>query len=110
MQQHLIKSGDTFNTPKRMLLSGMAIKDGVFFTPLLAWYAKSGLIISDVRLVIEYCAARPFTKFIAHVSKIRREASQNPSQTMMADLYKLMQVGNLKKAIIKKMLKKKKKK
>ena len=95
MQQHLINIGEVFTKPKRMLLSGMAIRDAVFFTPLLRWYANSGLIISDVKLVIECCAARPFTKFISHVSKIRREVSQDPSKSMMADLYKLMQVGVL---------------
>ena len=59
-------------------------------TPLIHWYMKHGLDVSNVTTVIEYDADPCFKTFGERVTEARRGGDINPSQMILAETFKLL--------------------
>ena len=62
----------------------------MFATPLLQWYLKQGLTISNITLVIEYEPSACFRSFGDRVSNARREGDKDPLKAIIAETFKLL--------------------
>ena len=59
-------------------------------TPLLQWYLKKGLVVTQVYIVVEYTPEKTFNPFVKEVTKARRSGDENSDCKIMSDLYKLL--------------------
>ena len=76
--------------PRSCLIGSLFGKQMLFVTPLLQWYLKKGLIISNITLVMEYEPLACFSDFGARVSDARRGGDVDSNQTIIAETYKLL--------------------
>ena len=88
MQKHVVEEGINFTQSRRLLLSGMAVKDALFSTGLLKWYMDNGLDIYGIVEVIEYQSTKVFEPFVKLVATMRQEVSKKPHTRILADMYK----------------------
>ena len=88
MAAHLNHEGKS----KRLLIGGTKAKGILIATPLLRFYIKHGMTISNVQVCIEYEPSRCFATFADEVTRSRRAADVNPETQILADTNKL--IGN----------------
>jgi hypothetical protein len=80
------------NQSRRSLISSFHGTDILLATPLLRWYLKKGLVVTDIIEIVEYRGERCFERFGNTVSDARRQGDLNPDSSILADTMKL--VGN----------------
>ena len=80
------------NQPRRSLIGSYFGKQLVFATPLLQWYLKQGLKVTNVTLVVEYQPSACFKDFGDRVSNARRQGDLDAAKAILAETMKL--IGN----------------
>ena len=76
--------------PRKSLISSFYGKDMLVITPLLKFYINKGLIISNIKLVVEYTPNACFKDFGERVSDARRQGDQDATKKIIGDTYKLL--------------------
>ena len=89
---HMAEMEETTTKKRRLLIGGMHAQGILLATPLLKFYLKHGMIISNIELIIEYQPEKCFQKFTDEVTMSRRAADSNPETKILADTNKL--IGN----------------
>eukprot|EP00662_Eupelagonemidae_sp_cell21_P036402 gene36402-15539_t len=77
------------NTNATKLCGVMRAEKMLLYIPLLCWYLRHGLIVSNYYKFIHYEPARCFEWFAQDVSDARREGDQNADSQILADSAKL---------------------
>ena len=90
MQDFIRKNNINFNQPRRLLVSGMRAESVLLSTKLLQYYMKLGIVVSNVRQVVEFCRARPYAKLVQTGADKRRQQSLDPDKKILGDMYKLL--------------------
>lgn len=86
-------SRDHKNTMKSRKLIGSYFGEKILiYTPLLKWYLKHGLVITNTYSFIKAASHRPFKNFMDEVSNARRGGDVDKDKAMIAEMMKL--VGN----------------
>ena len=91
MQCH-IEDNQMSKAPRRLLVSGMKGEKMLIATPLLKWYLKHGMTVSQIHQVVEFHGQRCFQKFVEEVSNARRHGDIDPDAAIIADTMKV--IGN----------------
>ena len=78
--------------PRKSLISSYFGKDVVLTSPLLQWYLRQGLIVSNITELYEYKPVKCFESFGNKVTENRRLGDREDGDKITADTYKL--VGN----------------
>ena len=89
MKKYAVEN-NILNQPRRTLIGSYHGKDIVLITPLLRWYVQHGLEIVDIHEVVQYTPKTCFDKFVTEVSSNRRIGAADPSQSILADTFKLL--------------------
>ena len=87
MQEHVQSAGLSRN-PRRLLIGGMKGKNLLLATPLLTWYLKAGLVVTQVHRVIQATPNKCFKSFVDLASNARREGDADKSKAIIADIWK----------------------
>ena len=82
---------DLMKRPRRTLISSYWASDVLLTTPLLRWYLKHGLVLSNVTELVEYYPQACFKSFGDTVSHFRRAADGDGTteNKIIGDLWKL---------------------
>ena len=59
----------------------------VVILPLLKWYVKHGLKVTQIHQVVEYSPSACFQKFGDNISEARRAGDVDPEKKLMQPLY-----------------------
>ena len=59
-------------------------------TPLLRWYWLNGLMVTQLYIFMQYDRRRCFQALAANCAQKRRDAHQDPSQTLAGESAKLL--------------------
>ena len=78
------------STPRRTLIASYFGKEILLATPLLKWYMENGLELTEVYLVVQYRPEACFETFVDHVADARRKGDNDPTQSIVADTFKLL--------------------
>ena len=89
---HMASVEETQTKTRRLLVGGMKAKGILLASPLLKFYIKHGMDVSNVQLFIQYTPQKCFSSFTDTVTTSRRAADANPSTKILADTNKL--IGN----------------
>lgn len=89
MQRHILKH-NLSKKPRSLLVSGLKGKRMLIATPLLKWYLRHGLKVSEVHQVVEFAKDRCFKSFMNEVTAARRDGDRDASQAVLATLMKLL--------------------
>ena len=76
--------------PQRTLISSYFGEGILLTTPLLQWYLEKGLVVNNIKQVVEYTPKKCFESFGNSVVKARRKGDLNPDSSILADTYKLL--------------------
>ena len=76
--------------PRRSLIGSYFGKAILLATPLLKWYLKHGLVMSDVQRIVEYRPRACFETFGQTVCDARRTGDSDPNKAILADSFKLL--------------------
>ena len=91
MQQH-VERFELSKAPRRLLVGGMKGERLLLATPLLEWYLKHGMIVTNIYQVVEFKSQRCFKDFVQRVSDARRAGDTDPDTSIIADTMKV--IGN----------------
>ena len=91
MQQYVRQHGLS-EKPRRLLVGGMKARKLLIASPLLQWYLRHGLEVTNVYQVVEYTPAKCFQSFVSQVTEARREGDSDPDKKAIADTNKT--IGN----------------
>jgi hypothetical protein len=86
------EENDLLRRGQRMTISSYFEKAGLFITPLLKYYMELGIIVSNIRQLIQYNPKRCYEPFVQSVVDARREGDKNPNSGVLAETMKL--IGN----------------
>ena len=75
--------------PRRGLIGSMFANKILLATPLLRWYLKHGLEVTEVYQVVEFVPKSCFESFADDVSNARRQGERDPSTAFIAETMKL---------------------
>lgn len=84
------KENKILSQPRRTLISSFFGKSILLITPLIQWYIKHGLIVSNIQQIVEYRPQTCFKKFGETVTAGRLEGDKNPDSSILADTMKLL--------------------
>ena len=62
----------------------------LLYAPLSPWYAEHGAVIKDVHRAIGHQATKIFTWFVEQVTEVQRTGDVDKSETLLAELFKLL--------------------
>ena len=88
MQSFVESSGQTF-TERRYLIGSMFGEKQLFITPLLQFYLKIGLVVTEIHEVIEFSPKTCFNSFAEQVTDDRRAGDRDPALKVRGDTSKL---------------------
>jgi hypothetical protein len=77
-------------SPRRTLIGSYIGEEILLATPLLQWYLKKGLVVTNIYQVIEYTPVACFEKFGLKVSEARRNGDRDPEQSITSETMKLL--------------------
>ena len=78
--------------PRQLLVRGMKAEKIFLASPLLWWYLKHGLVVTEVHKSLEYIPKACFKPFTDQVSQARRNGDDDADTAIIAETMKL--VGN----------------
>ena len=78
------------SSARRTLIGSYFGKNIVLATPLLHWYLKKGLVVTNISCVIEYKPIKCFEAFGHTVSDARRQGDHDSNQAILAETFKLL--------------------
>ena len=84
------RQNNLLTQPRRMLIGSFVGEGVLIITPLLRWYLKHGLEVTNVQQVIEYAPNPCFQEFGTTVSDARRSGDSDPKKAILADSFKLL--------------------
>ena len=79
-------------TPRKQLVAALSGKKLMLHTSLLKFYLEIGLHITHIYQIVEYTGSRVFKPFADMIMGLRREASEDPEKTPLAQMFKI--IGN----------------
>ena len=88
--KHFLEKNNKLNKPQRQLIGSYYGEKILLGTPLLQWYLKNGLVVSQVYVVVEYVPEHTFNPFVKEVTEARRSGDKNSDCKILSDLYKLL--------------------
>ena len=94
MTEFLRDTGKSFK-PTRYLIGSMFAERILLITPILIWYLKHGLEVTEIHQVIEFAPKKCFKSFADRVSDDRRAGDRDPSLKVVADTSKLIGIITL---------------
>ena len=89
MKEYL-EENNKLTKPQRQLIGSYYGEKMLLGTPLLQWYLKKGLVVTQVYIVVEYTPEKTFNPFVKEVTEARRSGDENSDCKIMSDLYKLL--------------------
>lgn len=75
---------------RRLLLSGMAAREMMLSSRLLAFYLSLGLQVTRIYQTISFVKSYPFATFVDEVTKHRKAAQRDPNKKIIGEIYKLL--------------------
>ena len=71
------------------LLGVMKAKQILLYTPVIEWYLRHGLRMTEVHQLIKYKPGMPFSWLPVEVANARREVDKDPLKKQLGDVAKL---------------------
>ena len=87
--QNFVREHKLSEKPRRGLIGSMFAEKILLITPLLQWYIKQGLEVTNIYEVTEFIPRSCFDGFSDQVSEARREGDRDPSTKIIAETMKL---------------------
>ena len=87
--QNFVREHKLSEKPRRGLIGSMFAEKILLITPLLQWYIKQGLEVTNIYEVTEFIPRACFDGFADQVSEARREGDRDPSTKIIAETMKL---------------------
>ena len=75
--------------PRRMLISGVQLKNGTIITPSLLYYLNLGLECTKNHQVVQYTHKKSFNSFEQSGVNAQRQRDSNPNSSVVAETMKL---------------------
>ena len=76
--------------PRRTLVGSYWAKGILLISPLLDWYLKHGLVVTQIQQVVEFPRESCFVDFADKVTNARRGGDTHPDKKILADSFKLL--------------------
>lgn len=92
MQDHC-KKHNISESPRNLLVGGMAAEKLMVHTDLLKWYLEHGLEVTKIYQVIEFKERRCFREFVKKVTEARRQGDRDETTQPIADTFKYLGNG-----------------
>ena len=89
MTEHL-KAFQLSLRPRKLLIGGMKAEKIMLSTPLLQWYLKHGLEITELYEVIEFSGKKCFEPFVDRVTEARRAGDRDSDIKLLSETMKLI--------------------
>ena len=75
--------------PRKMLISGFILTNGIIIAPLLLFYLKLGLGCKKIHRFVQYTPRKCFNSFVPSAVDARREGDETPNSSVVAETMKL---------------------
>ena len=91
--EHMTEHLKTFQLslrPRKLLVGGMRAERIMLSTPLLQWYLKHGLEVTEVHEMVEFSGKRCFEAFVDRVTEARRAGDRDSDIQLLSETMKLI--------------------
>ena len=75
---------------RKMLISSITIQNGTLITPLFLFCLKLGLVSTKRHRFVQYTPKKCFNSFVQSAVDARRQSSENPNSSVVAETVKLL--------------------